>query len=618
MNELERDISSLRNQVKKLENINNLLMNELNFFEKIYENAPEPMILLDEKKRFIDANPAACRFFEIEYEQLLTKSMFDFLYMSPADIIEAQDQQLEIKGTLTAEWLIELKNGNVRQVEFYAISKIKDQTDLYILKDITSRKRLEWERSMHFQLFNKIFNQVIDGIIMFDESGTIVSANPAFCKSIGKEIDQLMGINLQTLFVKENKSDYMKFWREFSLNGSFFGEIQIGLGGDARIYEMSTSSDVFNGLNMSILRDVTERKMMKVELQYSEEKFRKVFHETMDGILLWKESEQDHQIELIEINNAGKDILNIEKNGDIFEELKKMLVLPPTDHQDIITYLKASLKDEKKKALLKLRFTNHPEKNIEYYTVSNILPGFHLTNFCDVTEKIQMEEQLRQSETLNVVGELAAGIAHEIRNPMTSLKGFIQLLKTSIDGYEMYFDIISSEIERIETIVSQMLVLAKPQAIQYKEENVVSILEKTMELLNAQAVLENVQLMKHFNSDEILVYCEPNQLKQVFINIIKNAIEVMPDGGRVSFHTAIEKDFVKISIQDNGPGISPENLHTIGKPFFTTKESGTGLGLRVSYKIVEEHGGKITVESKLGEGSVFHIFLPLHKPKNEA
>lgn len=226
-----------------------------------------------------------------------------------------------------------------------------------------------------------------------------------------------------------------------------------------------------------------------------------------------------------------------------------------------------------------------------------------------------MQEQLRKSDTLNVVGELAAGIAHEIRNPMTSLKGFIQLLEESLDDeHSMYFHVIRSELDRIDSIINEFLIIAKPHARQFQMKDINVILKETVDLLSAQASLHNVQFELNYSQPQLPVFCEPNQLKKVFINIIKNAIEVMPEGGIVRISIAFRGDErIQVSISDQGEGIPSNQLKNLGKPFYTTKEKGTGLGLMVSFKIVEEHHGKIVIESEEGKGTTFRVILPVNK-----
>lgn len=226
----------------------------------------------------------------------------------------------------------------------------------------------------------------------------------------------------------------------------------------------------------------------------------------------------------------------------------------------------------------------------------------------------EIHEQLKKLDRLNIIGELAAGIAHEIRNPMTALKGFIQLLGPSIkQEHGMYYEVITSELARIESIINEFLILAKPQAVKYEVKDICQIVKETVDLLNAQAVLYNVQFKTLYESNLPLVYCEPNQLKKVFINIIKNAIEVMPDGGNITITIIkIGYNHIQVSIQDEGSGIPKGKIQKLGEPFYTTKERGTGLGLMVSYRIIEEHKGIIEIDSEDGKGTVFHITMPLN------
>lgn len=153
--------------------------------------------------------------------------------------------------------------------------------------------------------------------------------------------------------------------------------------------------------------------------------------------------------------------------------------------------------------------------NMEYSTKQNVFSNLNLSTFRDITDKLQIEEHLRKSDTLSVVGQLAAGIAHEIRNPMTALKGFIQLLEdTMTDDHSMYFGVIKTELNRIDSIINEFLVLAKPQATKFLEKDIVQIMRETIELLRPQAVLHNVQFKLELKNDIPSIYCEPNQLKK--------------------------------------------------------------------------------------------------------
>lgn len=230
----------------------------------------------------------------------------------------------------------------------------------------------------------------------------------------------------------------------------------------------------------------------------------------------------------------------------------------------------------------------------------------------DLSEHKHAEELMIRSEKLSVAGQLAAGIAHEIRNPLTAIKGFLQLMHGEIEKDNQYFEIIFSELNRIEMILSELLMLAKPQETVFEKANVKTILLEVVTLLETEAILRNIVIEKKFSDENQEVVCDKNQLKQVFINLIKNAIEAMPNGGTVTISTKSENFSIVIEIKDEGEGIPKELLERLGEPFLTTKEKGTGLGLMITYKIVENHKGTIDVSSS-EKGTVFTIKLPKQK-----
>lgn len=231
----------------------------------------------------------------------------------------------------------------------------------------------------------------------------------------------------------------------------------------------------------------------------------------------------------------------------------------------------------------------------------------------DITERKRTEEMIIKSEKLSVVGQLAAGVAHEIRNPLTSLKGFLQLLNSKNLGYENYFEIMQAEIERINFIVNEFMIVSNPQVVRSLEEkNLESILRNIVMLLDAQANLINVQIITEYDSNIPLMKCDENQLKQVFINILKNALEAMDNGGIIRIQVkSIQRDQILIRFIDQGVGIPEKELPKLGEPFHSTKEAGTGLGLMVTNKIIEGHKGSMSIKSKVNQGTTVDIILPI-------
>ncbi|WP_161598830.1 MEDS domain-containing protein [Bacillus mesophilum] len=229
----------------------------------------------------------------------------------------------------------------------------------------------------------------------------------------------------------------------------------------------------------------------------------------------------------------------------------------------------------------------------------------------DQTERYQVQDLLLQSDKLSIAGELAAGIAHEIRNPVTAIKGFLQLLNADGKNVRTYYSVMASEIERIELILSELLVLAKPQTTDYKSNNLITLIKDVITLLDAQANMNGVQIKTKWVNEGIHVKCDVNQMKQICINFIKNGIEAMDSGGVLTVMVEQNENDILLSFIDEGKGIPETILKKLGQPFFTTKENGTGLGLMVSKKIIEDHLGSMKIYSKIGEGTTIEVRLPI-------
>ena len=229
----------------------------------------------------------------------------------------------------------------------------------------------------------------------------------------------------------------------------------------------------------------------------------------------------------------------------------------------------------------------------------------------NITEQKKAQDLILRSEKLAVVGELAAGVAHEIRNPLTSIKGFMQLAKQQGEFNPRYVQIMLSEISRIDSIVSEYLSLAKPNKNSPKSlQNIDTLVRNVITLFESQTNLKNIMI--HSKLDHSYqIMCNPNEIKQVLINIFQNAIEAIGSNGDIFITLKnISEDGVEIIVIDNGCGIEKERLKKIGEPFFSTKEKGTGLGLLTSNRIIEKHNGTIKIHSEVNKGTEVRVFLP--------
>ncbi|MBU1355564.1 MAG: PAS domain S-box protein [Candidatus Edwardsbacteria bacterium] len=245
--------------------------------------------------------------------------------------------------------------------------------------------------------------------------------------------------------------------------------------------------------------------------------------------------------------------------------------------------------------------------------------------FSDLTKTKSLEERVKHSEKLAVLGEMAAVMAHEIRNPLNSIAGFSQLLQSRVgeaDKNRKYVDIIVHEAFRVDTLISDILDFAHQKKTIWSELRLDLLIDKVIDAKKARAAEKNIQLAKNIPASLSAIHGDAVRLERVILNLTNNAIEAINDGGRIEI-AAIEKtgsegQGVELTVSDNGCGIPPENLDSIFKPFFTTKQAGTGLGMAIIQKIIEEHQGHINVESEIGRGTKFTLFLPLNKQLDTA
>ncbi|SHF53985.1 ATP-binding protein [Ornithinibacillus halophilus] len=260
--------------------------------------------------------------------------------------------------------------------------------------------------------------------------------------------------------------------------------------------------------------------------------------------------------------------------------------------------------------------TVHLKKNDESYIwcECKIIKKFHPTTkseifisiIKDITDKKEVEEMMVRSEKMSVAGQLAAGVAHEIRNPLTSIKGFLQLLQAGVNRKEVYYKIMIDEIEKMEKITSELLYISKPLTDQKEEELVDEMIEDVVKLLKSQAKLKNITI-KHVQSENATITCDRSQIKQVLLNLIKNAIEAMEENGVIQVIVQEVNNKIRVDVIDEGPGISEEVIHKLGEPFFTTKQNGTGLGLMITKQILDRHNATLDIIQNSSKGSTFRI-----------
>jgi nitrogen fixation/metabolism regulation signal transduction histidine kinase len=232
----------------------------------------------------------------------------------------------------------------------------------------------------------------------------------------------------------------------------------------------------------------------------------------------------------------------------------------------------------------------------------------------DLTERVNIRHQMARMDRLASLGRMSAGIAHEVRNPLTGVSLLLDELHDRLLGQEVDQRLIRralGEIERLETLVNDMLRFSTVPEPQLGMASIETVVRDSLFLLKNQLQRKNIELTDKIAADLPAIMIDTDRIKQVMLNLLNNAIDSMDEGGKLTVQTHLLKHAIQIDIRDNGIGISTDNLPLVFEPFFTSKRQGTGLGLAISYNIISDHGGDIQIESQAGEGTVVKVILPL-------
>lgn len=448
--------------------------------------------------------------------------------------------------------------------------------------------------------------------VFISKKGKLCFVNQAFQELLGANTkEQLLGKHTFE-FTDKGFHDVIKN-REYRLyQGEKIGiieEIWHTLDGREISLEITAALTKYKGepAELVVLNDISSRRNFQKILQKSRERYQRLIDNSIDTIAVI------HKDKWVFMNESGVKLFKAE---DYPEMLGRNIYefLHPGDHQTMRKSLKSILDGTSDVQLTKQSWII--SKNTKIFTEMVCIPTTYYGEKAvqvilrDISYRKNTEELMLKSEKLSIAGQLAAGIAHEIRNPLTAIKGFLQIMQPELSNHSQYFHIIFSELNRIELILSELLMLAKPQETKFRKTNMVTLLNDVAILLETQGNMNNVSIIQEHTFSDLQVNCDENQLKQVFINLFKNAIDAMPNGGKVTVQTEQVNQSVKITVKDEGEGIPPEFMEKIGEPFITTKENGNGLGLMITYKIIENHRGHMCVESEVGKGSTFTIILP--------
>jgi two-component system NtrC family sensor kinase len=380
--------------------------------------------------------------------------------------------------------------------------------------------------------------------------------------------------------------------------------------------------------HLSSGEDITERKRAEETVRESEEKLRKMFESVTDGIIV-----VNLDGIITEVNQRAVELYGASSRDELLGKSAFELVAP-RDHERIAKNMRQALKggiiQGVEYTLLKAGGTEFPaELSTSVLKDASGKAIGHITISRDITERQEAEErelelqrELNLASRLAAVGELAAGVAHEMNNPLTGIMGFSERLlrRSGEDETRETVDIIHREAQRLAKVVKNLLTFARQREPTKEFADINDIVQKTLELRAYELKSSNIEVALDLPANLPQIMVDFHQIQEVFLNIILNAEQVMTEasgGGKLTIKSRPIKDYIRISFADDGPGIPAEHLDRVFNPFFTTKggRGGTGVGLSVCHGIVTEHGGRIYARSKPGSGATFLVDLPLTNRK---
>lgn len=623
-----RDITERKRMERQLREANKR-------FEKIAEMGEDGILVFDEDSRIEFANQKAAEILGLPKEEILGKEFFSLIGKKDEEFLEEMVIRGEGLGQkVCTEMVIQNLQGQLMETEICIAPTRSEEgrikTYAY-LRDITERKRFERELRESEEKYRNLFERVQHGLFISTREGRFLDCNQALVEMAGYESkEEFLKIDIpKDLYV--NKEDRKKFQTLIEKQGFVKDlEVEFKKKNGERITVLLTAHAKkdekgeiigYEGLNI----DISQRKRMERELREANEFLMNLIESSVDGIIA-----ADMKGNII-IFNKGAEILTGYKAEEVIGKIHITQIYPTGIAKEVMRRLRSPEFGGVGKLLpTQFNVVNRFGEEIPIQLSASLIydaAGKEIASvgiFTDLRPRIKMEQEIReiqqallQSEKLAAMGRLTSQIAHELNNPIYGIMNTLELLKTEIppeSKRRRILELSLSETHRLAEMLRNMLSFSKPEEEQRRPVNLNELIEGILLIVDKQMQEANIKIKTYLDPKIPEIMASTNQMRQVMLNMIKNAKEAMPKGGTLMIATGRDKDRVLIHIRDTGVGIPEENKSKIFEAFFTTKQKvkGVGLGLSVCYGIVKDHGGEIKVESEEGKGTTFTISLPIN------
>jgi two-component system, cell cycle sensor histidine kinase and response regulator CckA len=638
----ERLVPAVRRAVQEAEEriqrrqIETELLRREKYFRALTDNTLDILTILDREGRFNHNSPSVRRVMGYDPKQLAGQSAFAMIH--PEDlpgVLQAFDYGLRNPDrTVTMEFRFRHLDGSWRYLEAVGQSRLDDPDIAGVVvnsRDISDRKQAEAGLRDSEKRFRDLFEGSPDAIFVEDLHGTVLDINPAACRLHGMTREELIGKKVSDLVPPDQREQ-----TAFDFQALVEGRRQQVEGAsctqDGRVVPVEVrASRIKYAAQEAVLlhvRDITDRKLAEAALRSSEMLFHSVWQNSADGMRL-----TDENGTMVAVNDVFCQLVGLRREdleGKPFTVIFADSESPERMLEEFRQHFRDRIVEKQKERRLKLRSGNivtleHTNSFVELRGQPSLLLG----QFRDLTAQKRLEEELRQSQKMEAIGQLAGGVAHDFNNILTVIHGHASLLLAggSLSGNPAKCaQQISQAAERAAGLTRQLLAFGRRQIMQPRQLDMNEVVGNMTKMLG-RILGEDIAFKLHYSPQPALVQADPGMMEQVLLNLSVNSRDAMPKGGllaikiaavRVEASHKVEQPEARagicvcLSVTDTGCGIPPANLQRIFEPFFTTKEvgKGTGLGLATVYGIVKQHQGWIEVESEVGKGTAFKVFLP--------
>ncbi len=608
-------------------------------FEKISEMGDDGIIVFDEDSQIEFANQRASEIMGYPKEQIVGREFFSLIGKRDEEFLEEMVMRGEGTGQkVCSEMSLHTPQNEIKEMEVcIAPTQSEDgriKTYAYI-RDITERKKFEKDLRESEEKYRNLFESVRHGLYISSKEGKFLDCNKAMRQLLGyQDKEEFLKIDLaKDLYVNpEDRTAFMAAVEELGFVKDYEvdfkkknGErITVLLTATAKRDEKGTTIG-YEGLNI----DITDRKKMEKELKEANDFLMNLIESSVDGIIV-----TDMKGDILIFNKGAENLLGY-RAEEVVGKMNIRSIYQPGVAKEVMNKLRGpDLGGVGKLTSFSVFHKRKDGELIEGDLSASLIydeKGSEIASvgiFKDLRERLKMERELReiqqallQSEKLAAMGRLTSQIAHELNNPIYGIMNTLELLKTEIppeSKRRRILELSLSEIQRLSEMLRNMLSFSKPEEEKRKPAKMDELIEGILLVMEKQMREANIRVETSFGEGIPEVMASTNQMRQVFLNIFKNAKEAMPKGGTLFVRTSKEDDRVLIQIEDTGTGIPMEIRDKIFEAFFTTKQKvkGVGLGLSVCYGIIKDHKGEIKVESNEEKGTVFTISLPIESPNH--